>query len=81
MTPEVESYSPAWTTGGCTARASQLMAEPWVFQLGDSDVSSNDTITEALGFRFTEAHFTSGTIPLGAAGGMTSLTVRLQKQP
>jgi hypothetical protein len=80
-TPEVESYNPAWTTGGCTARASQLMAEQWVFQLWDSDVSSNDTITGALGFRFTEEHFTAGTVSFGASGGMTSLTVQLQKQP
>lgn len=78
---EMESYSPTWTSGGCTARASQLMAESWVFQLWDSDVSSNDTITDVLGFRFTEQHFSAGTVNFGAAGGMTSLTVQLQKQP
>jgi hypothetical protein len=80
-TAEVESYTPAWTTGGCTARASQLLAEPWVFQLWDSDVSVNDAITGPLGFQFTEAHLLGGTITFGAAGGMTSLTVQLQKQP
>jgi hypothetical protein len=80
-TPEVESYSPTWSTGGCTAKASQLMAEPWVFQLWDSDFSSNDTITGTLGFRFTEEYFTTGTVSFSASGGMTSLTVQLQKQP
>ncbi|MFL5357949.1 hypothetical protein [Archangium sp.] len=78
---EVESYSPAWTTGGCTAKASQLLAGQWVFQLWDSDISSNDTITDTLGYRFTEQQFTTGTVSLGASGGMTSLTVQLQKQP
>lgn len=78
---EVESYNPTWTTGGCTARASQLMAEQWAFQLWDSDVSSNDTITDVRGVRFTEEQFTAGTISFGAVGGMTSLTVQLQKQP
>ncbi|PTL82218.1 hypothetical protein [Vitiosangium sp. GDMCC 1.1324] len=80
-TYEVESYTPKWTTGGCTAKASQLLAEPWVFQLWDSDISVNDTITTTLGFRFTEQALTSGTVTLGASGGMTSLTVQLQKQP
>jgi hypothetical protein len=80
-TAEAESYTPAWTTGGCTARASQLMADQWAFQLWDSDVSSNDTITDVRGFRFTEEHFTAGTVTFGAVGGMTSLTVQLQKQP
>lgn len=81
QTPEVESYTPTWTTGGCTARASQLLAEPWVFQLWDIDVSSNDTITGALAFRITEELLTAGTVTLSASGGMTSMTVRLQKQP
>lgn len=80
-TPEVESYTPSWTSGGCTAKASQLLAEQWVFQLWDSDISSNDTITGALGFRFTEESFTAGTVSFSASGGMTSLTVQLQKQP
>lgn len=80
-TAEVESYTPTWTSGGCTARASQLLAERWYFQLWDSDFSVNDTITDMLGFQFTEAHLTAGTITFNASGGMTSLTVQLQKQP
>ncbi|QRN95694.1 hypothetical protein JRI60_42690 [Archangium violaceum] len=80
-TSEMESYNPTWTTGGCTAKASQLLADPWVFQLWDSDVSSNDTITGTLGFRFTEQHLIAGTVTLGASGGMTSMTVQLKKQP
>jgi hypothetical protein len=80
-TPEVQSYTPAWSTGGCTAKASQLLAAQWVFQVWDSDVSSNDTITGALGTQFTEAHFTAGTVSFGASGGLTSLKVQLQKQP
>jgi len=80
-TSEVESYTPAWTSGGCTAKAGQLLAEPWVFQVWDIDFSSHDTITGGLWFKFTEAHFTAGTVTLGASGGLTSLKVQLQKQP
>lgn len=80
-TSEMESYTPTWSTGGCTAKASQLLAERWVFQLWDSDISSNDTITDGLGYQFTEQNLTAGTVTFGAAGGMTSMTVQLQKQP
>jgi hypothetical protein len=80
-TPEVQSYTPAWSTGGCIARAGQLLAGPWVLQVWDSDVSVNDTITDTLGFQLTEEDFTEGTLTFGSSGGMTSLTVQLQKQP
>ncbi|WNG55040.1 hypothetical protein F0U59_09820 [Archangium gephyra] len=80
-TPEVESYTPAWTSGGCTAKASQLLAEPWVFQLWDIDFSSNDTITDSLALRITEEFLTAGGVTVNASGGMTSMTVQLQKQP
>jgi hypothetical protein len=80
-TPEVESYNPTWTTGGCTTKASALLANQWVFQLWDSDLSSDDTITSALGFQFTEQFLTAGTASFQASGGMTSLTVQLRKQP
>ncbi|WPB75396.1 hypothetical protein KYC5002_41185 [Archangium violaceum] len=80
-TPEVESYTPAWTSGGCTAKASQLLAEPWVFQLWDVDISSHDTITDSLALRITEAFLTSGGVTVNASGGMMSMTVQLQKQP
>ena len=80
-TPEVESYNPTWTTGGCTTKASQLLSNPWTFQLWDSDVSSDDTITSALVFQFTEQILTAGTVTFQASGGMTSMTVQLRKQP
>ena len=80
-TPESESYSPTWTSGGCIAQASALLAEPWVFQVWDSDVSSNDTITSPLGYQFTEEALTAGTVILQASGGMKSLTLQVRKQP
>lgn len=80
-TSEVESYTPTWSTGGCTAKASQLLAERWVLQVWDSDISSNDTITGGLAYQFTEQNLTAGTVTFGASGGLTSMTVQLQKQP
>ena len=80
-TPEVESYTPTWTSGGCTAKASQLLANGWGFRLWDSDVSSNDTITAILNGQITETQLIGGKVVYGASGGMKSLTVQLQKQP
>ncbi|MBL0693139.1 hypothetical protein [Comamonas sp. JC664] len=76
-----ESFNPTWSTGGCEARAGLLLAEPWVFRLWDHDTTVNDTITDELRFQFTEQHFAAGTVTFQASGGMTSLTVQLQKQP
>ncbi|RYZ39384.1 MAG: hypothetical protein EOO71_20320 [Myxococcaceae bacterium] len=81
VTPEVESYTPAWSTGGCTATAGQLLAERWGCQLGDSDLSVNDPMTDVLTYQLTEAHFVEGNLTLAASGGMMSMTVQLQKQP
>jgi hypothetical protein len=81
VTASVETYSPAWSTGGCTAKASQLLADKWLFQLWDEDFSSHDTITPVLGFQFTEADFKAGGVNFSASGGMTSMSVQLQKQP
>jgi len=80
-TAQVESYTPTWTAGSCTATASQLLADPWVFQLFDIDLVSNDTITGPLGYRFLETDLLAGSVTLGPSGGMTSLTVRVTKQP
>ncbi|MET0405068.1 MAG: hypothetical protein ABW123_21810 [Cystobacter sp.] len=81
LTSEVESYNPTWTSGGCTAKASELLANRWLFQLWDSDISSDDTITNTLGFQFTEQILLAGTASFQASGGLTSLTVQLRKLP
>lgn len=80
-TPEVQGYTPSWTSGGCTATASQLLADKVLFQVWDSDVSSNDTITDVLAAKITEANLIAGKVTYVPSGGMKSLTVQFQKQP
>ncbi|CAM3960190.1 hypothetical protein G4177_33945 [Corallococcus sp. ZKHCc1 1396] len=81
FTPEVQSYTPAWTSGGCTATASRLLAEPWAFRLWDSDLSVDDSITSVLLVQLKEEHFVAGTVTLQPSGGMTSITFNVRKQP
>lgn len=81
FTPEVESYTPAWASGGCTATAGRLLSEPWGFRVWDSDISVNDTITGVLLYQFREEDLTAGRVTLQSSGGMTSITVGVRKQP
>ena len=39
------------------------------------------TITGTLALRITEEFLTGGAVTVNASGGMTSMTVQLQKQP
>lgn len=80
-TPSVESYTPTWSSGGCTAKASDLLGRGFSFQLWDEDVTFDDTITNALSFSsLTQAHFQAGEINFQPSGGMMSLRVALQRQ-
>jgi hypothetical protein len=80
-TPAVQdTLQPSWTTGGCVTTAGALLAEPWVFQPYDEDFSAHDPISQAWSYQFREADFIEGTVNLNAGGGLTSITVQLQKQ-
>ncbi len=81
-TPFVQDNSnPMWSSGGCITRASALLAEPWRFQLFDDDLAADDTITGPLQVQFVEANFVAGSVTFNmAVGGITSLTVQLQRQ-
>lgn len=79
-TPEVQSYSPTWTTGGCTAKASDLLSAGFAFQAIDVDAVNDDTITSPLASTVREADFVSGQLTFNPSGGLQALTVRLQKQ-
>jgi hypothetical protein len=80
VTPESASYMPSWSTGGCVAKASDLLASPWRYSVSDSDVLSDDSITGNLTHQVTEANFAAGSVTLPASGGMQSMTVQLVKQ-
>jgi hypothetical protein len=79
--PEVSNtYQPRWTTGGCTAKAKDLLRAGWSFQVYDVDALVDDTITGSLVFTITERDFSSGGFSLSASGGMQSMSVSLTKQ-
>lgn len=80
QTPESPSYSPAWTTGACAGKASDLLSIGFVFQVFDIDALADDTITTPLSYVFTESNFVEGQVSFVAAGGMQSITMQLRRQ-
>lgn len=80
-TPEAsDTYQPSWTTGGCSAKAKDLLRAGWTFRVYDIDALSDDTLTSSLTVTITEAHFTGGGFSVAATGGLESMTVSLRKQ-
>ena len=80
-TPEAsDTYRPTWTTGGCSAKAKDLLRSGWTFQIYDIDAVSDDTITGQLHVTLTEAVFTAGSFALNPNGGLQAMTVTLRKQ-
>lgn len=79
-TTEVQSYTPSWSSGGCTAKAKELLADGWGFQVFDIDVVSDDTITAALKVTITEQMFVGGGFSVQATGGLQTMSVQLVKQ-
>lgn len=75
-----DTLSPTWSAGGCTAKASYLLASPWIFQVFDSDLTTPDPITGALQYQLTEAAFQSGSVNLTGTQGLQTIAVQLQKQ-
>jgi hypothetical protein len=76
---QAESYTPAWNDGGCTSKAKDLLAEPFLFRLDDNDPVGADSITENLSVQLGAADFASGHVSLGASGGMQGITFDLTK--
>jgi len=53
-------------------KASALMSDGFAFQLYDSDLLSDDTITNGLLYKVIESDFVAGSITLSPSGGMQS---------
>lgn len=80
QTPEVQSLTPAWSTGGCVTTAAALFAQPWLFQVFDIDLVADDTITSGLQVQFDEADLTAGSTAISPVGGLQSLQVQFVRQ-
>lgn len=81
QTAAVESYTPTWSAGGCTARAADLLNRGFGFQLWDADLLSSEAVTAALTeSALVQADFQTEYVDYGASGGMLSLRIALQRQ-
>jgi hypothetical protein len=69
-----------WSTGGCTAKVSQLLSGAVAFRLWDADVAFDDSITAEFTYRFLDDDLISGTKQFPALGAMISLKVTLARQ-
>jgi hypothetical protein len=75
-----DTYSPTWSPGeGVVATAAFLTETGVGFQLFDSDVVSNDTITQLVLVKPNDAHFAAGGFTLASFGGAQSVTFSLTK--
>ena len=74
------TYQPTWSTGGCSARAKDLLRAGWTFQVFDIDAVSDDSITGSLRVTPTEADFAAGSFTLQPSGGLQTMTVAMRRQ-
>ena len=80
-TPEAsDTYRPTWSSGGCTAKAKDLLRAGWTFHVYDIDAISDDTITSSSVVTLTGENFAAGGFNLAATGGMQSMSVSLTHQ-
>ncbi|OGR13009.1 MAG: hypothetical protein A2341_28120 [Deltaproteobacteria bacterium RIFOXYB12_FULL_58_9] len=80
QTPEVQSYDPTWTTGGCIATASDLLSAGLEIQMFDVDVVVDDPIADMFTYVVTEDDLTNGSVTLIPDGNVGWLTLDLQLQ-
>ena len=75
-----DTYTPTWSTGGCTASAADLVSGGFGFTAVDVDLSSDDEVCPFTTIAISEAQLRAGRIDVPAMCGLKSLTVALQKQ-
>jgi hypothetical protein len=75
-----DSFNPTWSSGGCTASASGLLADGVGFDAIDIDSLVSDQITYFSITTITEADLRAGTKTVGPTEGLDSMTLRLTKQ-
>lgn len=76
-----DTFTPTWTSGGCTAKASELIASGFAIALDDEDVSADDGISGKGTINVTEALLLAGSVD-GITNNttLTTMKVLLQKQ-
>ena len=74
-----DDFFPTWSSGGCTATASEFLADGLGFDAIEIDLSGYELMTPFTVTPITEAHLRAGTKTIGPSGGLDSLTVRFTK--
>ena len=78
-TSTVESYQPAWGSGGCAATGRALRDSGIVWRLDDVDVTTNDTITANVPTLFPESVISSGEGQVSNVNAAIKVTFRITK--
>ncbi|MBZ4409144.1 hypothetical protein K8640_13025 [Myxococcus sp. XM-1-1-1] len=77
-TPEISSWTPQWSTGGCSTSAEVLLAQPIEFKVLDIDTLLDDEIG-TIKHQLTQDELKAGTVSLSLPPAITSLTVTLSR--
>lgn len=81
-TPEVQSYTPSWSGGGCMGKAIDLVedgVELEVVDIDDVSITGDDEVTSTR-FYILENDLLSGSKTLTTSQYLTSMSVKLTKQ-
>lgn len=69
-----ESYSPHWSSGGCVAKAKDLLAQPFFWQVIDKDAAFDDPITGTFQSQLSKTDLEYGAISFGANDGVKAIS-------
>ena len=71
-----DTFTPSWTTGGCTVTAAALLADGLGYDAIDVDTTTADEIAPFTVVPVSEADLRAGTLVVGPNQGLESMTVR-----
>ncbi len=81
ITPLVESYTPVWSAGSCTATAGALTTQRLRYQAYDGDTFNDDPISGVVEVQLTEVMLKSGSYASSMKnGGLISIVLELVRQ-
>jgi hypothetical protein len=80
VTPTVkDSFSPMWTTGGCTVKGKDLLSLGFAVQVFDEDIAAPDAVGTKRTVVPTEAELLAGSVTVSGAP-LTTLRIELKQQ-
>ncbi|QSQ26846.1 hypothetical protein JY651_18860 [Pyxidicoccus parkwayensis] len=79
-TPEVSSYTPRWTTGGCTTTVGALLGQEIQIKFIDVDVAFDDEII-SVRYALKEEELRAGGVSLAIPGYVNSVSLKFTRTP